>query len=575
MGGLLRLSSLVWAAPTALLIQGCSDASSTDTMPSSAGDPYGGGGTGGAAAGTGGINPGGTPAATGGTPGSGGQVATTGGGTAVGGSGGQATTGGGTSVGGASGGFGGTTTGGGGATGGGAGSSTGAAGGVGGASGGAGGTATGGTSGTGGSTSGAGGTTTGGQTGTGGTPDDRGPTPPSDTANFPFPQNRESSHCVYPASYTNADVRALYDAWKADLVTSDGAGGFRRVARVDEPGLEPNSTVSEGIAYGMMISVYMDDQALFDDLWQYALQYSWTWQAQFPETGSDPTLLMNWYIHADGNISQGGGDDPAGNGAATDADEDMAFALIMADRQWGGSGSLSRSYLDYALELIDDIWTYEIADERLPKNGSNWGSDTNLNISYFAPAYYRTFAEVSGDNRWLNNVVEYIYVVIDNNLNASNQNENNGLVPAWSTSSGDPAEVGLGQDPQPFHYQYDSCRTPFRIGQDACWHGDGRAIDYVAKTSQFFSGIGAANMVDGYELDGTPRPEFGGLSGAFVGPAAVGAMHDGAFSAFVEEVYSMVRQNNMWVGGQYYDESWHMMSILMMTGNFLDYTQYD
>ena len=49
--------------------------------------------------------------------------------------------------------------------------------------------------------------------------------------------------------------------------------------------------------------------------------------------------------------------------AATDADEDMAFALVMADRQWGGAGSLDRSYLDYARELIDDIWTYEIADE--------------------------------------------------------------------------------------------------------------------------------------------------------------------------------------------------------------------
>src|SRR5580692_6649828 len=34
----------------------------------------------------------------------------------------------------------------------------------------------------------------------------RGPTPPSNGASFPFPQNSESSHCSYPSDYDNADV---------------------------------------------------------------------------------------------------------------------------------------------------------------------------------------------------------------------------------------------------------------------------------------------------------------------------------------------------------------------------------
>jgi hypothetical protein len=34
----------------------------------------------------------------------------------------------------------------------------------------------------------------------------RGPTPPSATAAFPFPQNRESPNCAYPSAYSNADV---------------------------------------------------------------------------------------------------------------------------------------------------------------------------------------------------------------------------------------------------------------------------------------------------------------------------------------------------------------------------------
>jgi hypothetical protein len=52
-------------------------------------------------------------------------------------------------------------------------------------------------------------------------------------------------------------------------------------------------------------------------------------------------------------------------------------------------------------------------------------------------------------------------------------------------------------------------------------------------------------------------------------------MHDAAYSGFVNEAYSLIIQNNAWAGGQYYDESWIMLSVLMLTGNFLDYTQYD
>ncbi|MBN1611064.1 MAG: hypothetical protein JW940_30815 [Polyangiaceae bacterium] len=266
------------------------------------------------------------------------------------------------------------------------------------------------TGGNGGSVATSGGTDPGsaGETATGGG-SPRGPTPPTATSKFPFPQNRESSHCIYPFAYDNQDVKDVYAAWKNDLVTSDGAGGFRRVKRPAEPGLEVNSTVSEGIAYGMIIAVYMDDQELFDDLWKYSLAHSWTY-TPWGGGASSPTILMNWYISANGNVATDG------NGAATDADEDMAWALVMADRQWGGSGKLDKSYLDYARQLLGDIWKYEIDNGRLPKNGSSWGSDKSLNISYFAPAYYRVFAKVTGEARWGKDVVDYVYTVISNNL---------------------------------------------------------------------------------------------------------------------------------------------------------------
>jgi endo-1,4-beta-D-glucanase Y len=383
----------------------------------------------------------------------------------------------------------------------------------------------------------------------------RGPAPATASAKFPFPQNRESSRCTYPSRYDNGDVMAAYQQWKADTVTSSGASGFLRVQRPNEPGLAPDSTVSEGIGYGMLIAVYMNDQNLFDNLWKY--EQHWT----------DASGLMNWYIAADG-----GGLGPNGSGAATDADEDMAFALVMADRQWGGQGSLGMPYAQYALRQIQDIWKAEIQDSKLPKPGE-WGGWNTVNISYFAPSYYRVFATLDPGHPW-SQVVQTVYDTIAYAVTAANGNQSNGLVPAWCDDSHGspctPVDEGIANDTG---YQYDACRTPFRIGLDWCWNAEPRARAYVALTSSFFTPIGAANIADSYGLEGTPRPQHpGGHSAAFVGPAGVGAMSSTAYQSLVDGAYSGVATLTYLAGGTYYEDSWTVMSLLMMTGNFLDYT---
>jgi endo-1,4-beta-D-glucanase Y len=383
---------------------------------------------------------------------------------------------------------------------------------------------------------------------------DRGPTPAiPGSANFPFPQNRESALCTYPA-YRNADVRRAYERWKRETVTADGASGHLRVKRLTRDlGLEPGSTVSEGIAYGMLIAVYMNDQPLFDELWKY--EQRWV----------NGNGLMDWYINAAGT-------ERLGTGAASDADEDMAWALLMADRQWGGHGSLTESYLELARAQIDRIWQHEIHESKLLKPGDAWGDWDTINPSYFAPSYYRAFGEVTGNTAAWEAVIKTVYDTIDNTLNETNGNITNGLVPAWCTSRGAPRSAFAGA---PTHYQYDSCRTPFRIALDYCLRGEPRAKAYVAKTSQFFSAIGAKNIVDGYDLDGTPRAANpSGQSAAFVGPAAVGAMADPAHRSLLEEGYAAVATYELLVGGEYYDGSWTVLSLLVLSGNFLDYTQH-
>ena len=371
------------------------------------------------------------------------------------------------------------------------------------------------------------------------------------TPRFPFPQNVRSTYCTYPRNANANDVVAAYGQWKTAVITADGAGGYQRVKKPDS-GSVIGSTVSEGIGYGMLLAVYMGDQSLFDNLWQYE------------QSHLDSSGLMNWEIGPDNQITSGG------NGAATDGDEDMAFALIMADRQWGTSGTLKDTYLNYAKVIISVIWQYEVDHNRgeMLKPGDQWGDVDVTNPSYFAPAYYRVFGEVTGKTQDWNKVVDSSYSIIAKSLNAASLNQNNGLVPAWCNSSGTPVAAFSGA---PLYFQNDSTRTPFRVGQDYCYFGEARAFSYLAKISAFYAKVGVTNIINGYNLDGTPHPEkdYPGLQAAsFVGPAGVGAMSDPQYQQFVDEAYADVATLQLTAGTIYYQKSWTALSLLMLTGNF-------
>jgi endo-1,4-beta-D-glucanase Y len=367
-----------------------------------------------------------------------------------------------------------------------------------------------------------------------------------------------AGHCTPPAGANPGDAQAAYTKWKTDLVTDSGAGGFRRVIRPNSSGAEVNSTVSEGIAYGMLIALYANDQTLFDQLWK----YSQLWL--------DSNGLMNWYINAAGTQA-------LGTGAATDADEDMAFALVMADARWGGKGSLSANYIDLAKTQIGLIWQHEVDHSRnnVLMAGDQFADGSVINISYFAPAYYRVFARVTGNTANWMSVVDTSYTVIAATLNAQNGNATNGLVPAWSTPAGAPmAPAGTGD---PTWHQLDSCRTPFRVGQDYCWSAEPRALAYLQKIDSFYAGVTVAAMVDGYDLNGNPHPQFvtsgGPRAASFVGGAGVGAMATGAtYATLRNDAYASVATLMQLAGSTYYQESWTALSLQMMTGLFRDLT---
>jgi hypothetical protein len=347
-----------------------------------------------------------------------------------------------------------------------------------------------------------------------------------------------------------------YQAWRSEIVTRDGARGYLRARRPDTPDGVPNSTVSEGIAYGMIIAVMFDDQALFDDFYRYALCFE------------NKSGLMDWYIAPDGESR-------LGVGGATDSDEDIAWALVMAHRQWGGSGALGDSYLTLAKRQIERVWECEVDHGQYPDMllpGDDWRGRNVFNPSYFAPQQYRVFAEVSGNSGWLR-VIDRGYQIVNASLNATLGNADNGLVPAWCDAAGTPVEAFPGAM---MNYQYDSARLPFRLGQDWAAAHEPRAFAYVARSSAFFANIGADAIVDGYALNGEPAPDPRAAqpnpgSAVFVGSAAVGAMHDPRYQAFIEAAYARVRTGTLLARSRYYNHSWTVLSLLMLTGNLSDF----
>ena len=315
-----------------------------------------------------------------------------------------------------------------------------------------------------------------------------------------------------------------YNNWKSRYVTANGASGFLRVQRPSQS----NDTVSEGIGYGMLFAVYFEDRTTFDGLWNYAKLYF------------DARGLMHWHIDANGNVVE--------QNAAIDADEDMAIALVFADVKWGG-------YSQDATNLINNIYNYEIeAGTYVVKPGDMWGGSNCTNISYFAPADYKVFAQYTGNNGWYS-VVDKCYEIINLARNSSTY-----LVPDWCTASGTPAsEVTWNQYKD--HYYYDAVRTPWRIALDYLWFGDSRAYDFCNGITGFFQTFAPSQIVNGYYLDGRPIASY--HDPAFVGTAGAGSMASG-YNSFAQSMYPEVKATTL---NEYYQSSLRLFALMVMSGN--------
>lgn len=281
---------------------------------------------------------------------------------------------------------------------------------------------------------------------------------------------------IVPSDASKADAEAAYatliDKFYEDC--GDGKGRIRWGLAANS-WEAPEESVSEGIAYGMILAAYFNDQATFDGLWKY--------YKAFPNENG----FMHWRTEGCNTVLEYNG--------ATDSDQDAAMALIIADKVFGSSGATD--YADEAKNMIALIKQYEVeSGTYVLKPGDAFGGSNVTNISYFATGAYKLFGQYTNDEAFWNNVVDKCYVIIDNNLDANNAV--GGIVSDWCKADGTQAS-GKSLD-----YSYDASRTPWRIATDYIWFGDARAKSYLDKTNDFVQNTigGIQNVKDGYQQNG-------------------------------------------------------------------------
>ena len=343
----------------------------------------------------------------------------------------------------------------------------------------------------------------------------------------PFPANRAYPNGLMATNKNSQDAATNYSTWKTNYLEACNNGRFR--VKFDDR----SQTVSEGIGYGMLLSAYAAERSIFDGLWNYY------------KDNRNGNGVMNWKTSGcSGTIGYNG---------ATDSEVDVAMALIVADYQWGSTGTIN--YKNDAKALISAIKNFEVeAGSFVLKPGDQFGGSSNTNPSYFAPGYFRAFAAYTNDNFWIS-VADKCYVVINNNLSVNNAV--GGLVSDWCQASGN---YSAGRN-----YSYDAARTPWRIAVDYAWYGNTSAKAYSKKSSDFvrINLGGSQNVKDGYSQNGSAISGY--HNSTFVGAFACAAM-GGENQAHLDNSYGDLKGLND--AGSYFNQSLKTLYLFFLSGNF-------
>ena len=320
-------------------------------------------------------------------------------------------------------------------------------------------------------------------------------------------------------------------------------------------------TTSEGQSYALLRAVWMDDKDEFAGVWSWTkdhMQYrtndklfSWLWEKRGEK-----------YVQIDSET-------------ASDADQDIALALLMAYKQWGDP-----TYLKNAQNIISDIWTHEVVEidgkHYLVSGASARRGDGYLiNPSYFSPATYKIFAEVDLEHDWIS-VVDSSYSIL-NELSVAASSGDVRLPSDWVLIDAKTGTLGSAStyvSNTADQYGYDAFRVMWRIALDAEWNHEPRAEEYLRQYHDFFhEKWKVQGLASVYTTDGQPVIDEGNIS-TDVGALSVFVVTDEALAEefYQERVAHTYNDDGYWGNpNNYYDQNWAWFGTALYAGKLTNF----
>jgi len=377
----------------------------------------------------------------------------------------------------------------------------------------------------------------------------------------PFPQHARYCYGSIRPSHIAQNkldniVRDFYSQWKKRFI-KNVLGKQQSFVWFENVGKK--QCVSEGQGYGMIIVALMagsdpSAKATYDQLFSYCKAH--------PDKRSKH--LMAWAQYTNGRDED--------QTSATDGDMDIAYSLLLADKQWGSNGAVN--YLAAAKTVINAIMQYEINHRTwsvLLSDGIERESRDyfDMRSSDFMPAHFKAFYNATGDHRW-KNVIDANYKLF-NSLQQT-YSPDAGLIPDFIVhidKKPTPAPPNFLESRYDGYYNYNACRVPWRIATDYLLNGDSRSKTIVEKINRWIRETtrnDTYNISAGYTLAGNDIKGryFEALS--FVAPFAVSAMVDKKNQAWLNKVWDYLVGFKM-KDFDYYDNSIKLYDMIILSGN--------
>lgn len=390
----------------------------------------------------------------------------------------------------------------------------------------------------------------------------------------PFPQHVKYHTGVIKPNHVSQvkmdqEVARLYDEWKGRYLKKHPKKSDRYYVYYNLEGYsDPKDAVSssEGHGYGMLATALMaghdpNAKTYFDGLYRFYKDHP----------SSIHGALMAWQqvITSGGDIitNPDGGDD-----SATDGDLDIAYALLLADKQWGSNQGIN--YLAEGKKVIQAILEKDVNHREWTLKLGDWAGDshpkygTGTRPSDFMLGHLKAFRSVTGNTDW-DKVTDKTYGVINSVYQA--YSPNTGLLPDFIVK-----KDGTHQPAPPYYlegandnkYSWNSCRTPWRLPVDYLMTGDSRGKGQLAKMNSWIqqkTGGDPSKIRAGYDLGGNSLASYNSV--AFATPFAVSAMIDSSNQQWLNRLWDhSVKARTSDIA--YFDNSIRLLSLITVSGNW-------